>query len=92
MDDLVQFLRARLDEGRANVQSAIDTSEPNVGDWELADLDSKRQIVDYVARELEDHGADNPWWYDDKLLPILRLLALPYADHPGYRPEWRPTD
>ncbi|OKJ52223.1 hypothetical protein AMK27_30765 [Streptomyces sp. CB02009] len=20
----------------------------------------------------------------------LRLLALPYADHPDYRPEWRP--
>jgi hypothetical protein len=22
--------------------------------------------------------------------PTLRLLALPYADHPDYRPEWRP--
>lgn len=22
--------------------------------------------------------------------PVLRLLALPYADHPEYRPEWRP--
>jgi hypothetical protein len=21
----------------------------------------------------------------------LRLLALPYADHPDYRPEWKPT-
>lgn len=23
-------------------------------------------------------------------LPILRLLALPYADHPDYREEWKP--
>jgi hypothetical protein len=22
--------------------------------------------------------------------PMLRALALPYADHPDYRPEWRP--
>lgn len=22
--------------------------------------------------------------------PVARLLALPYADRPGYRPEWRP--
>jgi hypothetical protein len=23
-------------------------------------------------------------------LPLLRLLALPYADHPDYRDEWKP--
>jgi len=23
---------------------------------------------------------------------VLRLLALPYADHPDYRPEWAPVD
>ena len=22
--------------------------------------------------------------------PVLRFLALPYADHPDYNPEWRP--
>ncbi|MFF7329615.1 DUF6221 family protein [Streptomyces sp. NPDC008150] len=26
----------------------------------------------------------------DALLGVLRLLALPYADRPGYRDEWRP--
>lgn len=56
----------------------------------LAEVDAKRRIVDYLVEELEDQGADNPWWYDDKLLPILRCLALPYADHPHYREEWRP--
>ena len=23
------------------------------------------------------------------LQPVLRALALPYADHPDYRPEWQ---
>jgi hypothetical protein len=30
-------------------------------------------------------------WYgggQDWPCPTLRLLALPYADHPGYEPEW----
>ncbi|MDL5205110.1 DUF6221 family protein [Streptomyces sp. ALI-76-A] len=26
----------------------------------------------------------------DAVTPILRALALPYADRPGYREEWRP--
>jgi hypothetical protein len=30
-------------------------------------------------------------WPDYKQVPLLRLLALPYADHPDYRPEWKPT-
>jgi hypothetical protein len=25
-----------------------------------------------------------------KMQAVLRLLALPYADHPDYRPEWAP--
>ena len=27
---------------------------------------------------------------DDRVSQYLRLLALPYADRPGYREEWRP--
>lgn len=26
----------------------------------------------------------------DEPCPTLRLLGLPFADHPEYRPEWRP--
>jgi len=29
--------------------------------------------------------ADNP-----QVCPTLRLIALPYADRPGYREEWKP--
>ena len=56
----------------------------------LAEVDAKRQVVAYVAGELEDKGGDNPWWYEDKLRPVLCLLALPYADHPDYDEAWRP--
>jgi hypothetical protein len=56
----------------------------------LDEVDAKRRIIGYLTHELADYGADNPWWYDGKLIPILRLLALPYARHPDYRPEWAP--
>lgn len=40
----------------------------------LAECEAKRQIVEYV--QIETH--------------VLQLLALPYADHPDYREEWKP--
>lgn len=40
----------------------------------LAEVEAKRRMVD-------EHG--------NGTCRTLRLLALPYADHPDYRPEWR---
>lgn len=34
---------------------------------------------------------DDPVTEDINDCPILRALALPYADRPGYRDEWRPA-
>lgn len=34
---------------------------------------------------------DDPIVSDVSGCPILRALALPYADHPDYREEWRPS-
>lgn len=138
MDDLIAFLRARLDEDETAAQAAtwgpwtvgptfggennrvyvkpdgpgIDTigtcviagqisnmpqwraNAQHIARWDparaLAEVEAKRRMVDHVSQELEDRGADNPWWYSDKLTPILEALALPYADHPDYREEWRP--
>lgn len=33
---------------------------------------------------------DDPITPDVSACPILRALALPYADHPDYNPEWAP--
>lgn len=43
----------------------------------LADVDSKRRIIEHVDLYGEDDA-------------ILRLLGLPHVGHPDYRPEWRP--
>ena len=41
----------------------------------LAECEAKRQLIERVG---------NPDWAG------FRILALPHADHPDYRPEWRP--
>jgi len=48
----------------------------------LAEVEAKRRIVDEWASEYYEHRA--------ALGRAVRLLALPYAEHPGYREEWRP--
>lgn len=69
----------------------------------LLEVEAKRRLVaeifEYEATEDGElgccHSADDiaagqcPGTDLDKL-PALRLLALPYADHPDYREQWRP--
>jgi hypothetical protein len=58
----------------------------------LREIDAKRQLlaayVQVAANDVNDveyaHG------YANALGEAVRLLALPYADRPGYREEWRP--
>lgn len=143
-DDLVQFLRTRLDEDERAARDAGGKPwawEQHYGDmcndptceygelatddtvlmdvhgydvkapWQgadhiarhdparvLAEVDAKRQVVemhgqahecvsyDWVSKEI-----NTCMWVDaDEVCTTLRLLALPYADHPDYREEWRP--
>lgn len=62
----------------------------------LAEVDAKRRIVDlhgpadHEFSDVEvcstcDRGGPLPY-----PCPTLRLLALPYADHPDYDEAWRP--
>ena len=131
MNDLVQFLRTRLDEdeqaartwpdhqhnweacGPRHLSYASGSGESvtavNVGGdgtlgWEriyvkrdpgelaahiarhdparvLREVDAKRQLLD-------GHTPDYHWCpMGDS---VLKMLALPYADHPDYRDDWRP--
>ena len=43
----------------------------------LAECEAKRRLIAL--------GEKDSYWDD-----VLRILALPYADHPDYREEWRP--
>lgn len=66
----------------------------------LAEVDAKRRILDQVVDEatgldMQVDGEFRVGSRDDVAEPYLgdvltRLLALPYADRPGYREEWRP--
>ena len=63
-----------------------------VADWHpariLAECDAKRRIVAEHAPidPCDAHDAS----FETMPCDTLRFLALPYADHPDYRDEWRP--
>ena len=62
----------------------------------LAEVDAKRRILaDLTTRRLDPSEPDGGWEAadaetDGMASSVVRLLALPYADRPGYREEWRP--
>ncbi len=63
----------------------------------LREIDTKRQLL-ALHHQLEDAEemldfcatCDVTGKYREHPCTTLRLLALPYADRPGYREEWRP--
>lgn len=102
---LSDFLLARIadDEEWARLFGCADehvNTEPHPGCRErtVADCEAKRRIVDAHVRILTSPldgptHAPNGYCADDLCdwpCRTLRLLALPYADHPDYRDEWRP--
>jgi hypothetical protein len=71
----------------------------------LAECDAKRQLVELHKSEDVDGRLtdgeeitvlccvvcrDENGMREEEPCPTLRLLALPHADRPGYREEWRP--
>ncbi|MFD4658014.1 DUF6221 family protein [Kitasatospora sp. NPDC058444] len=65
----------------------------------LADVAAKRRIIDRYTSAVADAAEDADGYFDENraedarhLRPVLRLLALPYRDHPDYQPEWAPAD
>lgn len=49
-----------------------------------ADRNAKRQIVALFVPPSD--GSYDRWLGDE----VLRILALPYVDRPGYKEAWRP--
>jgi hypothetical protein len=96
---LTEFLRARLDEDEVDMCSSLGSWHTvdcgvRLGYWAdpdcvcdtpsrvLADIRAKRRMLTRKAARIEC-GSQHA------LLDVMDLLA-PYADHPDYRPEWRP--
>lgn len=58
--------------------------------WDPARVLAEMRVRRLVLAEVERGLRDDPTSETDSWM--LRLLALPDADHPGYRPEWRPRE
>lgn len=55
----------------------------------LADIEAKRRIVDELHR-IPGDGINFAIAEQNRADDVLRLLALPYSDHPDYRSDWAP--
>lgn len=73
---LTDFLLARVAEDESE-PAWDETSAISRYGRVLAECDAKRKIL---------AGVDGR----PPSLSVVRLLALPYADHPDYRQEWKP--
>ena len=82
---LTDFLLARIAEDQADAREHATGWWPNL--WRAkAECEAKRRIVESVSHDYrwnKDHAGDLAQM-------VLDLLALPYADHPDYREEWKP--
>lgn len=90
--DLVNFLRARLDEDQTELRrmttgGLVQGYLRVHGDKMLSDIDAKRRII--AECRPGGLGGDALDLVDALGALVLCLLALPYADHPDYDPEWR---
>lgn len=68
--------------------TSLDYLGLHIAHWDparvLAEVDAKRQRLDWIESELGDDSTNETVQW------LTQLEALPYADRPGYRPEWRP--
>lgn len=101
MTGLAEFLLARIAEDEAwwHARHEVD---PQVPRRMLAECEAKRRIVAWCGERERIHvpvfASDADAARASEFVPgglshpadsvVLRLLALPYADHPDYRPEW----
>lgn len=132
MDDLVQWLRAQLDEDERIARAAegdpvfdgtgiviernrargfpdrsaglISPVAAHIAEWDparvLREIDAQRRIIELHALEYRERPeraigeADDPFcaecFGEGYPCETLRLLALPFADRPGYKDDWRP--
>lgn len=95
MDDLIAFLKARLDDRERSIKARLyQYPDPEVA---LAEVGVQRKLIDQAEREINgapsrayDHESEVERTRAALWGEVLLLLALPYADHPDYREEWRP--
>lgn len=93
VQDIVRFLLDRIDEqesvfrrgGRARGDAV---EHPDLEQLQ-AETNSKRRIIGTAQQLLVLRDLPNEKVVREAAAQIIKELALPYADHPAYRPEWR---
>ncbi len=105
VSDLAGWLLARLDEAGQDADDVHDTyrcdsvgsdpSTPFPCDCGYPTRILARAAADRRIVELHGDQHECPDWQNSSAYPYigcdtLRLLALPYAGHDGYREEWKP--
>jgi Family of unknown function (DUF6221) len=102
VNELAEFLLARVGEdettARAVRGSGVHDARPMVKEWiglanpqrMLVWSDARRRIVALHRSSLPSAAGGCGGCGRPTPCPTLRLMALPYADHPDYREEWRP--
>lgn len=99
--DVLRFLTARLDEDEASIAEGdcpcVDGGlMPTCPERVFQEVEVKRRIVelhkgDHQCSTYNHHGdIDSYALALDGDCSTMRLLALPYADHPDYQREWKP--
>lgn len=83
---------------RDGIGSTLAPAAEHTARWDparaLAEVEAKRRLVELHRPEVfEDAPAEAFCTHDQRTsglwpCPTMRLLALPYADHPGYDPAW----
>jgi hypothetical protein len=66
----------------------------HIASWDpkraLTEVDADRRLLDLFEQHSSAEFPDFGGGYASGLEDAVRLRALPYADQPGYRDEWRP--
>ena len=101
MTDLIRFLLARLTDEEYYLHHPVQDEsrdqphDPRLvaGGWwpparVIAECEAKRRIL-LFAQDPQRWSPAAARADPETVEAVLRCLALPYADHPDYRPEWR---
>lgn len=83
---LPQFAIGETEEVRTAVGAHIARHDPA---RVLVEVEATRELL-RVAAAAADFAPTFTTGVAAKLEDVLRLFALPYTDHPDYRPEWAP--
>lgn len=94
---LSEFLLARITEDEEWARFAKRGNPPITSARVLAECEAKRQVT-LLHHLCYADATDETWARNGRCdecnghfpCRTLRALALPYADHPDYRPEWKP--